>query len=162
MKSFRNVLAGLLGAAAILAALPAPTLADPLTVEFPSLGAEAQTEPVDVQDGQLGVPDDPDRLGVYQLDGNMLVVGHVDWAGQRRLFADVRSFQPGEPIWLSDGRTYHVAWSKTLPIDADDAEWTAAFAPADDVLTLVTCSGPFSISRHEYLERIVIRAVRDG
>ena len=92
----------------------------------------------------------------------MLVVGHVDWAGERRVLADVRSFEPGEPIWLSDGRTYHVAWSKTLPIDADQNEWTAAFAPADDVLTLVTCSGPFSISRHEYLERIVIRAVRDG
>jgi hypothetical protein len=161
MKSFRNVFTGLLGAAAILAALPAPTLADPLKLEFPSLGAEAQTEAITVQDGQLGVPDDPDHLGVYELDGNMLVVGHVDWAGERRLFADVRLFQPGEPIWLSDGRTYHVAWTKTLPLDADETEWAAAFAPADDVLTLVTCSGPFSISRREYLERIVIRAVRD-
>ena len=161
MKSFRKLATCLVGAAAILAALPLPVLADPLTLEFPTLGVEAQTEAIDVHDGQLGVPVDPDRLGVYQLDGNMLVVGHLDWAGQRRVLADVRSFQPGEPIWLSDGRTYHVVWSETLPIDADQDEWTAALAPADDVLTLVTCTGPFSLSRHEYLERIVIRAVRD-
>ena len=161
MKSFRSLASGLLGAAAILAALPLPTLAEPLTLEFPTLGVEAQTEAIDVQDGQLGVPVDPDKLGVYELDGNTLIVGHVDWAGERRVLADVRSFQPGEPIWLSDGRTYHIAWSKTLPIDADQSEWTAAFAPADDVLTLVTCSGPFSVSRHEYLERTVLRAVRD-
>jgi len=161
MKSFRSLASGLMGAAAILAALPLPTLAEPLTLEFPTLGVEAQTEAIDVQDGQLGVPVDPDRLGVYEVDGNMLIVGHVDWAGERRVLADVRSFQPGEPIWLSDGRTYHIAWSKTLPIDADQSEWTAAFAPADDVLTLVTCSGPFSVSRHEYLERTVLRAVRD-
>jgi hypothetical protein len=145
----------------MLAALPQATLAESLTLEFPTLGVEAQTEAIDVQDGQLGVPLDPDRLGVYQVEGNMLVVGHVDWAGERRVFADVRAFQPGEPIWLSDGRTYHVAWSKTLPIDTDENEWTAAFAPADDVLTLVTCTGPFSLSRQEYLERMVIRAVRD-
>lgn len=161
MKSFRNLATGLLGAAVILAALPLPTRADPLTLEFPTLGVEAQTEGIDVQNGQLGVPVDPDRLGVYPVDGNMLIVGHVDWAGQRRVLADVRSFQPGEPIWLSDGRKYHISWSKTLPIDADSSEWTAAFAPADDVLTLVTCSGPFSLSRHEYLERIVLRAERD-
>jgi hypothetical protein len=161
MRSFRNLVSSLLGAAAILAALPPQTLADSLTLEFPTLGVEAQTEAIDVQDGQLGVPVDPDRLGVYQVEGNMLIVGHVDWAGQRRILADVRSFRLGEPIWLSDGRTYHVAWSKTLPIDADQNEWAAAFAPADDVLTLVTCSGPFSLSRHEYLERTAIRAVRD-
>jgi len=161
MKSFRSLASGLLGAAAILTALPSPTHGESLTLEFPTLGVEAQTEAIDVQDGQLGVPVDPDRLGVYQVDGNMLIVGHVDWAGQRRVLADVRSFQLGEPIWLSDGRMYHVAWSKTLRVDADQNEWSAAFAPADDVLTLVTCSGPFSLSRHEYLERTVIRAARD-
>jgi hypothetical protein len=145
----------------MLAALPALGLADPLTVTFPTLGVEAHTEQLGVDYGQLGVPLDPDNLGVYQLDGNLVIVGHLDWAGQRRILAAVRAFEPGEPIWLSDGRTYHVAWSKTLPIDGDQRDWADAVAPADDVLTLVTCSGPFSQSRHDYLERIVIRAVRD-
>jgi hypothetical protein len=161
MKSFRKLVTSLVGAAAIVAALPALVLADPLTVTFPTLGVEAQTEWLGVDAGQLGVPVDPDSLGMYQLDGNLLLVGHLDWAGQRRVLAAVRAFQPGAPIWLSDGRTYHVAWSKTLPIDGDQSEWTDAVAAADDVLTLVTCTGPFSQSRHEYLERSVIRAVRD-
>jgi hypothetical protein len=43
----------------------------------------------------------------------------------------------------------------------DSAGWADVFAPADDVLTLITCGGPFSRSRHEYLDRTVIRAVRD-
>ena len=65
MKSFRSLATGLVGAAVVLTALPQPGLADPLTVRFPTLGVEAQTEAIDVQDGQLGVPVDPDRLGVY-------------------------------------------------------------------------------------------------
>ena len=28
------------------------------------------------------------------------------------------SFHGGEPIWLSDGRTYHVVWTRTLPAGA--------------------------------------------
>lgn len=175
MSLFRKLATSFAGAAAIVAALPALvlaapltvaeplTVAAPLTVTFPTLGVEAQTEPLALDDGQLGVPLDPDHLGVYQLDGNMLLVGHLDWAGRRRVLAAVRAFQPGEPVWLSDGRTYHVAWSKTLPIDGDQSDWADAVAPApaDDVLTFVTCTGPFSLSRHEYLERSVIRAVRD-
>ena len=92
------------GAAAVLAAAPSPTFAEQLTISFPTLGAEAATEPVVVVDGQLGVPSDPDRLGVYQVQGNLLVVGHLDWAGQRRVLSMARDFEGGEPIVLSDGR----------------------------------------------------------
>ena len=162
MRLFRSLIAGCLGAAAILAVAPGLVLADPLTVTFPTLGVEAQTEQVEVLDGQLEAPADPDNLGVYQLQGNLVMVGHVDWAGQPRALSFARSFQGGEPIELSDGRTYHVVWSKTLSVDDDQGEWAEAVAPADDVLTLVTCTGPFSRSRQMYLERIVIRAVRDG
>lgn len=145
----------------MLAALPRPALADALTVTFPTLEADVQTEQIGEQDGQLGVPLDPDKLGVYQVEGNLLLVGHVDWAGQRRTLWFARSFEGGEPIWLSDGRTYHVAWSKTVSVDADESEWADAVAPADDVLTLITCTGPFSRSRHMYLDRLLIRAERD-
>ncbi len=54
-----------------------------------------------------------------------------------------------------------VNWSEVIPIDSDGTQWVDAVAPADDVLTLVTCTGPFSQSRHEYLDRTVIRAERD-
>lgn len=152
----------LVAAAALLAAAQTTALADPLTVSFPSVGLEAQTESITVDDGQLGVPQDPDNLGTYAADNNLIVVGHVDWAGQRRVLSFVRDFQGGEPIELSDGRTYHVDWTEQLSAD-DDADFAQAVAPtSDDVLTLITCSGPFSISRHEYLDRTVIRAVRDG
>jgi hypothetical protein len=146
----------------MLAAAPGLALADPLTVTFPTLGMQAQTEDIGVLDGQLGVPHDPDDLGAYEVPGNLLLVGHLDWAGKRRLLAFVRSFQGGEPIQLSDGRTYHVAWSEQVPVDDSSDAWSQAVAPADDVLTLITCDGPFSLSRHMYLDRFILRAVRDS
>jgi sortase (surface protein transpeptidase) len=132
-----------------------------LAVTFPSVGVTAQTEQVHVADGQLGAPTDPDALGVYQLPGNLLLVGHVDWAGQLRVGSAILGLQNGDPIELSDGRSYHVTWAETFDIDDDQGEWAQAIAPGDDELTLITCTGPYSRSRQEYLQRVVVRAERD-
>jgi hypothetical protein len=159
MSWFRRL--ALVGAA--LAMLPGTALADPLVVSFPTLGIETPTERVGLDDaGQLGTPTDPDAAGVYQLPGNLLLVGHVDWGGELRTFSNIRYFSGGEPIQLSDGRSYHVVWTKEWSIDADADVWPAVAAPTDgDVLTLLTCSGPFSQSRHLYLDRVAVRAIRD-
>ncbi|MDQ6675057.1 MAG: class F sortase [Chloroflexota bacterium] len=149
----------LIGLAAVAAAIPSSALADPLTVSLPTLGVEARTEPLAVIDGQLSVPVNPDQIGTYQLRGNLLLVGHVDWAGKTRAFAGLRSFSGGEPIELSDGRTYHVAWVSTVL--ATDPDLSNVFAVGDDMLTLITCDGAFSLSQHQYLERLTVRAVRD-
>ncbi|MGI9149047.1 MAG: class F sortase [Chloroflexota bacterium] len=145
--------------AALVAVIPTTVFADPLTVSLPTLGIEAHTEPLSVLDGQLGAPVDPDTIGTYQLPGNLLLVGHVDWAGTTRAFAGLRSLHGGEPIELSDGRNYHVAWVSSVP--TDQADLSDVFAPGDDVLTLITCGGSFSLSQHMYLERLTVRAVRD-
>jgi len=149
----------LIGMAAIAAAIPSTVLADPLIVSLPTLGVEAQTERLEVNNGELGVPTNPDNIGTYQLRGNLVLVGHLDWAGKMRVFGRLRTLVGGEPIKLSDGRTYHVAWVSSVL--ASDTDLSEVFAAGDDVLTLITCDGAFSQSQHQYLERLTVRAVRD-
>lgn len=155
----RKLLSLLMGLLTALVIIPTTVLADDLTVTLPTLGIEAHTEPLAIVDGQLGAPVDPDSIGTYQLPGNLLLVGHVDWAGTLRPFASLRQLQGGEPIQLSDGRSYHVAWVSSVA--ADEADLSNVFSAGVDELTLITCSGPFSLSQHMYLERLTVRAVRD-
>jgi hypothetical protein len=116
-----------------------------LTVMFPSLGMTVQTEQLSVVDGQLGAPLDPSRMGVYEIDGNTLLVAHVDWGRALQPgYAFSNRLPAGGPIELSDGRHYHLAWFRVIKADDTDA-WleVAQPAPGADVLTLVTCTGVF-------------------
>lgn len=156
-----QLLAGAFALAATLTTLPTLTLADELTLDVPALGVSALVEPIDVVDGSLGTPSAPDNVGALQVPGNLLVVGHRDWSGQLRAFGHLEALQPGDVVEISDGRTYSIEAINVWNIDGEQDQWRAAVAPTDaDVLTLISCTGPFSISRHEYLQRIVVRAVR--
>jgi sortase (surface protein transpeptidase) len=144
-----------------LSALPTLTFADTLTLEVPALGASAMVEPIEIVDDNLGTPLEPNDVGALQLPGNLLVVGHRDWSGELRAFSRLNDLQRGDVIQLSDGRAYGVEATNVWDIDGDQDAWHAAVAPTDgDVLTLISCTGAFSIGRHEYLQRIVVRADR--
>jgi hypothetical protein len=159
--SIRNQLVA--GAVAVLATLSTPllTFADELTLNAPAIGVSAQVESIAVSDGKLGTPIGPDNLGALQVPGNLLVVGHRDWDGRRRAFAGLEALQSGDVVELSDGRAYSVQSTSVWAIDGEQDAWNASIAATDgDFLTLISCTGPFSISRHEYLQRVVVRAER--
>lgn len=118
------------------------------------------TEQLYVEFGQLSAPTDPDKVGVYQVPGNLIVAGHVDWAGKTRNFYGLKDLREGDKVVLSDGREYQVSWVSTMEAAPSSEELDEVFDPKQDVLTLITCGGPFSQSRHEYLERVVVRASR--
>jgi sortase (surface protein transpeptidase) len=145
----------------MLFVLPTIAFADGLTLAVPVLGVSALVEPIGIVDGSLGTPIAPDNVGALQLPGNLLVVGHRDWSGQRRAFSRLEALQPGDVVEISDGRAYVVETTSVWDIDGEQDSWHAAVAPTDgDVLTLISCTGPFSVSRHEYLQRVVVRAAR--
>ena len=138
-----------------------PALADELTLQIPALGVSAPVETIDIVDGSLGTPGSPDDVGALQLPGNLLVVGHRDWSGALRAFGRLEGLQPGDAVELSDGREYSVTSTSVFDVDGNQDLWDAAVAPTDgDVLTLISCTGAFSVSRHEYLQRVVVQAVR--
>jgi hypothetical protein len=118
------------------------------------------TEQLYVEFGQLSAPIDPDKVGVYQVPGNLIIAGHVDWAGRTRPFYGLKDLREGDRVELSDGRVYQVSWVSTIDAAPEGADADEVFDPKADVLTLITCGGPFSQSRHEYLERVVVRAAR--
>ena len=147
--------------AAALLMLPAYAFAQELTLRVPALGVDAAVETIGIIDGSLGTPRGPDNVGVLQVPGNLLVVGHRDWAGQTRAFAHLETLQPGDVVGFSDGRMYSVQAIGVWDIDGEQDAWRTAVAPTDgDVLTLISCTGAFSVSRHEYLQRVIVRAER--
>lgn len=163
MSWLRNVqvVARAVALATALSAVAMPTLAAELTLQIPALGVSAPVEDIEVVDGILGTPDRPDDVGAFQLPGNLLVVGHRDWSGQLRAFGRIEGLQPGDVVELSDGRAYSVTSTTVFDVDGNQDAWEAAIAPTDgDVLTLISCTGPFSVSRHEYLQRVVVQTER--
>jgi sortase (surface protein transpeptidase) len=136
-------------------------LADELTLQVPALGVSAPVETIGIVDGSLGTPSRPQDVGALQVPGNLLVVGHRDWSGALRAFGRLETLQPGDMVELSDGREYSVTTTSVFDLDGDQQAWDESVAPTDgDVLTLISCTGAFSLSRHEYLQRVVVRAER--
>jgi sortase (surface protein transpeptidase) len=127
-----------------------------LIVSINALGVSAPIEPLSLVNGHLTEPTSGDVLGAYQLPGNLVLVGHVDWQYKPGVFYRLGSLVPGDEITISDGRAYSVAWTSTTT--ADDIGDT--YATGSDDLTLITCGGSFSASMQAYAERVVVRAVK--
>jgi hypothetical protein len=62
---------------------------------------------------------------------------------------------------LEDGTVYQYAVSSKIQYDAATAPVDQIVGPtAEETVTLITCSGTFSQSSHQYDKRLVIRAER--
>ncbi len=141
----------------------------PARVDIPKLGAGAWIVPLGLEDdGALAAPTDPDTVGWFQDgpgvggQGNMLLDGHVDWAGRLRAFGLLKTLQPGDQIDVTDVnggvRSYTVVW--TQMVDANNAPLEDIFPTTpDEQLTLITCGGAFDQRIHMYLSRWVVRAL---
>jgi sortase A len=143
----------------------------PVRIAIPALGLEAPIVPVGLEeDGAMAAPADPDTVGWYELGpgiggaGNAILAGHVDWGGSLRAFGLLKWLEPGDEIVVSDadgtGLTYRVIWSRM--VDAEESSVDEIFAQGSaEELTLITCGGTFDHASHQYLSRLVVRAVRE-
>lgn len=140
----------------------------PRQLRITTIGVSAEIVPVALtSDGEMEVPADPDAVGWYTLGpgiagaGNMILTGHVDWAGRLRVFGGLSRLRQGDEIVLTDvdglEHRFEVTW--TRQISADDPPWEEIFSQGTQrEVTLITCTGPFDRQRREYLERLVVRA----
>jgi len=143
----------------------------PVYVSIPALGMQAPVVPLGLEDdGAMAAPTDPDTVGWYELGpgiggpGNAILAGHVDWGGSLRVFGLLRQLVPGDEVVVSDEAgnwfTYRVSWSRM--VDADSAPVDEIFAQGSgEELTLITCGGTFDRAIHQYLSRLIVRAVRE-
>ena len=88
----------------------------------------------------------------------------MDWGGRLRVFGFLRQLEPGDEVLVSNAGgsqlAYRVVWSNL--VDAENAPLDEIFdqGPSDE-LTLITCGGTFDRVTHQYLGRLIVRAVRE-
>ena len=156
----------------IAAVIPASAFADgsaPILIDIPKIGTHALVVPLGLDvNGAMQAPDDPDVVGWYApgvmagVPGNMLLDGHVDWAGRLRAFGFLKELNPGDSLQITtaDGSvlSYTVMWTQLY--DADTAPVDDIFQQTNDQeVTLITCGGAFDHAMHMYLSRWVVRAI---
>jgi Sortase domain len=143
----------------------------PTALELPvDGGISASIDSVDVSpDGDLGVPEDPNRLGWWDGSaapaagtGTVVIDGHVD--SQRYgdgFFVNLRRLQPGDVVTLTDAAGTRTAWAVTEVGEYPSAELadSGVFAQqATPRLALITCGGAFDRAAHHYLNNLVVYA----
>lgn len=118
------------------------------------------------------VPDTGAKVAWYEFTakpgegGNAVMAGHVRWAGDPGAFADLDELEEGDEIRLAwdDGRESVYEVVSSFEINPKRRDAVQVLAPiAEDVLTLITCSGTFvpdaeSPLGGDFTRRIVVRA----
>jgi LPXTG-site transpeptidase (sortase) family protein len=150
---------------------PRPDGALPTSINIPRFHSEAKVVTLGMDDeGTMEVPSDPDTIGWYDfsaklgIPGNAVLVGHVDWAGRLRAFGHLRDLREGDRVDVVDADqrqlSYDVASVQTIDATSSPDEFLTQLGP-DEELTLITCGGDFDHASHQYLSRVIVRAVRD-
>jgi len=140
----------------------------PVELAMPSLGVEAPVVPVGQdEDGAMAAPSDPDTVAWYEygpgmgVSGNVVLAGHINWAGRVRAFGYLDRLVKGDPILVTDadGHGYQYVVESTRWVRAEGAPVEEIFAgTGEPVLTLITCGGEYVAATREYLDRLIVRA----
>ncbi|MET9558384.1 class F sortase [Streptomyces sp. NPDC006645] len=144
----------------------------PTRIRIPAIGLDQRLLGLRVQqDGRLGVPKDPARVGWWSDGprpgdpGAVVIVGHVDSATGPGAFHGLSSLRPGDKITLrrADGgdATYTVQALRQYEKDAlPDSQVYATSGPS--ALRLITCGGTYDRGRGEYRDNLVVYATTSG
>jgi LPXTG-site transpeptidase (sortase) family protein len=146
--------------------------AQPSSISIPRFHTDSSVVTLGVDDdGIMAVPSDPDTIGWYGftgkvgIPGNAVLVGHVDWAGRLRAFGRLRDLRQGDQVDVVDALerqlTYNVESVETIDATTPPTEYLSQHGPGEE-LTLITCGGAFDRASHQYLSRVIVRAVRDA
>ncbi|MFJ4963778.1 Sortase family protein [Streptomyces sp. ADI96-02] len=148
------------------------TPARPVRIRIPALGLDQPLISLRVQqDGRLGVPDEPERIGWWSDGprpggpGATIVVGHVDSATGPGAFHGLSTLDPGDKVTLvrDDGSTIAFTIRALRQYEKDafpDSQVYATGGPS--ALHLITCSGAYDRSRGEYRDNLVVYATPGG
>ncbi|RLT26271.1 MAG: class F sortase [Chloroflexi bacterium] len=154
-------------------------------IQIPSLGIDAPIgKSVVGKNGTLADPEGPSDVVWYDFGarkdlggapgagGNAVLAGHVDRAGFVEyaganysgpgVFFSLDQVTQGDVVDITvNDKTlrYGIVWAKQVPTDTD---WNQLFSSKvlGDSITIVTCGGDFDYDKHEYVHRLVVRAVR--
>lgn len=148
-------------------ALPAPSPA-PVRLRIEAIGVDAPVVGVGLAAGdELEVPAASDvgwyRFGPSPGDpGSAVLAAHVDYDGERGVFFDLRSLEPGARLVVitDDGRdrTYEVEALRQYPKEGLPADEVFG-REGDPRLALITCGGAFDPSARSYRDNVIAYAL---
>ncbi len=142
-------------------------------LEIDSIGVDAQVVRLGLDPRNVPqVPNDGFKVAWYDFSaepgtgGNAVLSGHVRWAGDPGVFADLDDLEEGDVIRLrwTDGQETVFEVTANRLLDADDPELLRAMAPtAEDSITLITCGGTWVTDSNnplggDFTKRVVVRA----
>ena len=160
-------------AVALLAAPPAMARAageQPVAISIPAIGVDAPIEVRTTVRNQMQDPTGPDVVAWYDdsaklgAPGNVVVAGHLDYAGVGpAVFARLAELERDDLILVTDEEgevhRYRVVGWRT--VDAVNGDWVGLTGPTErPTLTLITCAPPWDPAIGHYANRLVVRAVR--
>lgn len=145
----------------------------PVAIKIEDASVEAQVEVQEIVDGVMLNPSGPFVVSWYRETGhlgdldNIVMAGHLDYydVGEA-VFYNLGDLEEGDIIEITGADDeiyrYEIEWVRNYAVADLDAKAVKKIVGRtnEERLTLITCGGPFDYNRGEYLERMVVRAVR--
>jgi sortase A len=138
----------------------------PNHIKIPSIDVNASVESVGVlENGEMGVPEDPDKAGWFEpgtepgSKGNSVIAGHVDSRTGPAVFYDLTKVKKGDEIIVSDDegneKTYIVEKLESYPQTNSPIE--KVFGKTEEKrLNVITCTGEFIRDKGGHQDRLVV------
>lgn len=153
---------------------PTPTLTpipvgDPVSISIPAIGISTNIQQVGMDaQGRMGVPTNEVDTAWYKYGyrpgekGSAVIDGHYDTpTGAPAVFYNLDKLQVGDTITVTDtnGRSYTFRITAVTSYPYNALPMQQIFASNDKPrLNLITCSGTWDRTTHNYLTRAVIYA----
>lgn len=155
---------------AVTPATPTPTpvsVGDPVSISIPAIGINTNVQQVGMDaQGRMGVPTNEVDTAWYKYGyrpgekGSAVIDGHYDTpTGAPAVFYNLDKLQVGDAITVTDtnGRSYTFRITDVTNYPYDALPMRQIFASNDKPrLNLITCSGTWDRTTHNYLTRGVI------
>lgn len=147
---------------------PNITYTQPVRLSIPTIKVDATVESVGLDGEQMAVPDRAEDVGWYQYGskpgekGNAVIDGHLDDAsGEPAIFWRLALIRPNDIIYTTDteGRTlkFRVVEMREYPYSKVPVKTLFTNSQTAN-LVLITCSGQYDQSVHNYSDRLVVFA----
>jgi hypothetical protein len=140
----------------------------PVRLQVPAIGIDTALESLDREpDGTLEPPTQWDEAGWYSAgvrpgeQGPAVIAGHVDSMTGPAVFYQLHQLRPGDAIIIRDdsGQILRFAVDTVRQYPKDSFPFDAVYGPAAlPTLRLITCTGDFDWTTHNYLDNLVVSA----
>ncbi|SFT32921.1 Sortase family protein [Actinopolyspora lacussalsi subsp. righensis] len=142
----------------------------PVRVRIPALELVAPVDPLELTDeGRLAAPDSANRTGWWRAgpepgeQGPAVIAGHVDSRNGPAVFYELDTLSPGNRVFVdrADGSTAVFRTYRSERHAKSDFPTNRVYAEtAAPELRLITCGGVFDDRSGDYLDNVIVFAVR--